>query len=80
MEGLVRDAKRRNKPIAVCFLDLAKAFDTVSHKHVLAGLTRFGASKQVTRIVEDLYRGASTRFTIPDGTKGEIEMKRSQAR
>jgi hypothetical protein len=76
VEGLVRDAKRRNKPIGVCFLDLAKAFDTVSHKHVLAGLTRFGASKHVTRIVEDLYRGASTRFTIPDGTTGEIEMKR----
>jgi hypothetical protein len=76
VEGLVRDAKRRGKPIAVCFLDLAKAFDTVSHKHVLAGLKRFGASKHVTRIVEDLYDGASTRFTIPDGTTGEIVMKR----
>lgn len=76
VEGLVRDAKRRSRPIAVCFLDLAKAFDTVSHKHVLAGLERFGASKHVTRIVEDLYEGASTRFTIPDGSTGEIVMKR----
>ena len=69
VEWLDPDAKR-NKPIAVCFL--AKTFDTVSHKHVLAGLKRFGESEHVTRIVKDLCDGASTRFTIPDGTTGEI--------
>ena len=76
VEGLVRDAKKRGKPISVCFLDLAKAFDTISHDHVIAGLVRFGASEHVTRIVQDLYQFSKTRFTIPDGTTGEITINR----
>lgn len=43
--------------LCVTFLDLAKAFDTVSHRHIVAGLRRFQASEQFVEMIEDLCSG-----------------------
>ena len=61
LETLAHAKKNRN-PLCVAFLDLAKAFDTVSHKHLVAGLERFETDPHFIRIVQDLYTGASTRL------------------
>ena len=76
IEKVIEHAKKNRNPLVVTFLDLAKAFDTVSHKHITVGLRRFGASNVFIKIVENLYGGASTKFTTSEGTTGAISMTR----
>lgn len=48
----------------------------MSHKHLTAGLERFGAAHDFIKIVENLYEGACTKFTTSKGTIGSIRMTR----
>lgn len=73
---IMEDAKKHGKPLCVTFLDLAKAFDTVSHKHLVAGLERFQADNHFIGIVKDLYQGASTVFKTGGEITGHIPMTR----
>lgn len=73
---MIEHAKKERNPLCVAFLDLAKAFDTVSHKHITAGLQRFGSCKHFNGIIEDFYRNASTTFTASKGTTESIQMTR----
>jgi hypothetical protein len=41
LQRIQKHVKRNRKRLSVVFLDLAKAFDTVSHKHIQQGLKRF---------------------------------------
>ena len=47
------------KRLSVVFLDLAKAFDTIPHKHISEGLKRFGVDSHFIDAVVDLYTDAS---------------------
>jgi hypothetical protein len=60
----------------VVFLDLAKAFDTVSHKHINEGLKRFRVNRHFIDVVIDLYTDASTHFTLAKGETPKIPMTR----
>ena len=44
-------------------LDLAKAFDTVSHDHIIRSLRDQSVPEQFVDVVTDLYSNASTNFT-----------------
>jgi len=57
-------AKQDSKELAIVFLDLAKAFDTVSHDHLVKSLKRFGVDMKFIDIVVQLYAEASTSFTV----------------
>ena len=48
----------------MAFLDLAKAFDTVGHRHLQLSLTRMGVCKEWKRLVADLYEGCTTQVHI----------------
>jgi hypothetical protein len=65
-------SKKENKPIAVAFLDLAKAFDTVSHHHIIAALRRFEVHPHMVDVVVDLYTNTGTTFKIGLQTSGDI--------
>ena len=68
LEHLIRKAKGQGKgSLVVAFLDLAKAFDTVSHCLSERGLERLGVPKKFTEVVRDLYTGASTVFGTGGG-------------
>lgn len=71
---LIEKGKRENG-IAVAFLDLAKAFDTVSHELVFAGLRRFGATEHLVGIVGNLYQDTSTSFKVEQGSTAQIPMR-----
>lgn len=75
IKEIIRRGKKEGK-LAVAFLDLAKAFDTVSHKLVMKGLERLGATKEVIGLVADLYSEVKTKFTVTDGTTCSIPMTR----
>ena len=64
------------KNLNVCFFDLAKAFDMVSHKHLVAGLRRCGVVDLFMKTVIDLYNDISTQFTVQGGATGCIPIMR----
>ena len=70
IEKVTEHAKKNRNPLCVAFLDIAKAFDTVSRKHITAGLQRFGACVKFIEVTEDLYKGASTSFTTAKDKTG----------
>lgn len=73
---MIDHAKRERRQLCVTFLDLAKAFDTVSHKHFIAGLRRFGSPEHFIDVVDDPYTRTSTVFQTDAGKTGEIPMTR----
>ncbi len=70
LQGIMRDAKASGRYLAVTFIDLAKAFDTISHDHVVKGLERFGVDCQMIGMVKALYTGVSKTFAVGDGHTG----------
>ena len=74
LEHLIRKQKKEKGTLAVAFLDLAKAFDTISHDLFAKGLTRMGVPSQFIRVVEDLYEGATTTFATANGETRQISI------
>ena len=64
------------KRLSVVFLDLAKAFNAVSHKLISEGLNRFGVDSHFKGAVVELYTDASTHFTLVKGERPKIPMTR----
>ena len=56
-------------------LNLATAFDTVSHMHIDSALQRFGVSPDFVELVWDLY-GDADHFKLEKGKTSEIPMTR----
>ena len=54
--------------LAVVFVDFAKAFDSVSHKHILDVLRRRQVDDHVVRVIRDSYTNVITR--VEDGKGG----------
>ena len=61
----------------MAFLDLAKAFDTISHDLFAKGLERLGVPSQFIRVVKDLYDGATTSFATVNGEMRHIRISRA---
>ncbi|GLD47517.1 uncharacterized protein AKAME5_000168000 [Lates japonicus] len=53
MDRLLCMAKKEIRPLAVVFVDFAKAFDSVSHKHIAEVLTRKGVNEWMRRLIQD---------------------------
>ena len=74
LEHLIRKQKKEKGTLAVAFLDLTKAFDTISHDLFAKGLARLGVPSQFIRVVEDLYEGATTTFATANGETRQISI------
>ncbi|NWV80141.1 POLR protein, partial [Dasyornis broadbenti] len=59
LQLLVRHSKKEHCALGVVFVDIAKAFDTVCHQHVLAALSQRGVDPHI-HLVGDMYRNIST--------------------
>lgn len=59
----IRRSKKRNNALsAFIALDLAKAFDTVSHDLIRKGLSGMKVDEGFLAIIDDMYTNATTRF------------------
>ena len=69
---ILRCVMRRSRAdaaeLAVVFVDFAKAFDSVSHKHILDVLRRRQVDDHVVRVIRDSYTNVITR--VEDGQGG----------
>ncbi|NXX51946.1 POLR protein, partial [Tricholaema leucomelas] len=47
LQLIIRNAKKQHKPLGVVFVDLAKAFDSVNHAHILTVLKQKGLDDHI---------------------------------
>lgn len=46
---------RKNRELGVVFTDTVKAFDTVSHQHILMGLKQKGVEPHIINLIKKMY-------------------------
>ncbi|NXP69444.1 POLR protein, partial [Chloropsis cyanopogon] len=63
LQNIIRTAKREHRPLGVVFVDIAKAFDTVSHQHILHVLQQRGVDPHIIGLVSNMYKDISTYIT-----------------
>ncbi|NXR97004.1 PO22 protein, partial [Hypocryptadius cinnamomeus] len=63
LQTIIRSAKREHRPLGVVFVDIAKAFDTVSHQHIIYALQQRGVDPHIIGLVSDMYKDISTYIT-----------------
>ena len=72
----VGQCRKRRKECNLVFLDLAKAFDMVSHRSIQRALGRFGVGPRFAAVVEDLYSDITTVIRGKQGPTEPIRMAR----
>ncbi|KAF1398880.1 Retrovirus-related Pol polyprotein from type-2 retrotransposable element R2DM, partial [Spheniscus magellanicus] len=55
LQLLIRNAKKEYRPLGVVFIDLAKAFDTLSHSHNIMDLKQKGVDEDIIALIKNLY-------------------------
>jgi hypothetical protein len=63
----VEDAHSHKKDIVLCYLDFKGAFPSTDHKQMVRVLEFLGLPADFTRLVSNLYSGATTEFVTPHG-------------
>ncbi|NXI87071.1 POLR protein, partial [Rhipidura dahli] len=63
LRSIIRSAKKEHRPLGVVFVDIAKAFDTVSHQHILHVLREREADPHIIGLVKGMYENISTYIT-----------------
>lgn len=71
VDTLIKDSRRRFKSLYMAQLDLAKAFDTVTHDAILAALKGNKAPAAFVEYLTDVYKGQTTRI-IGDGWRSDV--------
>ena len=56
MRLIIEKAREFNKPTFLCFLDYAKAFDSVVWNKLFSVLEEMGVPHHLSRLIENLYR------------------------
>ncbi|NXW40437.1 POLR protein, partial [Nyctiprogne leucopyga] len=55
-------AKKEHRPLGVVFVDIAKAFDTVSYSHIITAPRQRGVDEHIIALIQDLYCNINTRI------------------
>ena len=63
----MEDAHSQKKGIVICYLDFKGAFPSTSYKQLVRVLEFLGLPTDFTRLISNLYSGASTEFITPHG-------------
>ncbi|NWU67805.1 POLR protein, partial [Pterocles burchelli] len=60
LQLLIRHAKREHCPRGVISVDLAKAFNTVNHQHIIESLKQRGVDKHIITLITNMYKNTNT--------------------
>ena len=74
LQEVIKQQRKRRREYNLVFIDLAKAFDTVSHLSIEKGLRRKGIPEQVRSTVLEMYRHATTEVTVGGRTTRKIQI------
>ena len=64
LETLLRKARRHRKRLFLVYLDVRKAFDSVSHHSLLKACQRAGVPTPMLSYIDSIYKGACTRLKV----------------
>ncbi|NXJ31183.1 PO21 protein, partial [Dicrurus megarhynchus] len=56
LQLLVKHAKKEHKELGIVFVDIAKAFDTVCHQHIIMSLMQRGVNPHINHLVGKMYK------------------------
>lgn len=62
LQNIIKGARKNRNSLAVVFIDISKAFDSVSHGHILQSLERHRVPSYIRDIIKDLYTDSTTFF------------------
>lgn len=60
----IQSYKKKKKPLFTCFVDFAKAFDSVNHKLLWEKLAYMGVSSKMINILQSMYGKATSRVAV----------------
>ncbi|NXU80807.1 POLR protein, partial [Oreotrochilus melanogaster] len=63
LQTIIRAAKSEHRPLGVVFVDIAKAFDTVGHHHIIHALQQRGADPHIIGLMNNMYKDFSMYVT-----------------
>lgn len=75
LQDLIRHCKKERNPLAVVFVDFAKAFDSVSHEHILCALKQRNVDSHVVGIIQNSYEDCVTSVNVDGQETPLIDMK-----
>jgi len=76
LTNVIEDRKARSQATNIAFLDVSKAFDSVSHESILLAAASAGIPHPLVRYVRSVYTGSTTRLRV-DGELGpDIRVRR----
>jgi hypothetical protein len=76
LQSIIRDHQSGLRPLCVTFLDVRKAFDSVSHETILRAVQRLGVPQRLREYVADLYSGVTTRIRVGSQVSAEMVVGR----
>ncbi|KAJ3583331.1 hypothetical protein NHX12_024351 [Muraenolepis orangiensis] len=75
IDGARKRSREKKSPLAMVFIDLAKAFDSISHEHLKETLVQRRVDPGIVELINDSYRDCSTRVQTDSGYSGKIAIK-----
>uniref|UniRef100_A0AAY4CRI0 Reverse transcriptase domain-containing protein n=1 Tax=Denticeps clupeoides TaxID=299321 RepID=A0AAY4CRI0_9TELE len=75
LKSIMEQAKRERKHLAVVFIDVAKAFDSVSHNHIVDVLRRRGLDSHVIGVIQNSYEDCHTSIEVGGTKTPEISIR-----
>lgn len=75
LQGIMGYARRSGAPLAVVFVDFAKAFDSISHEHILCALEQRRVDNLMIELIQNSYVNCVTRVGTSGPTTPPIDMK-----
>ena len=75
LNGIIKNARESGAPLAVVFVDFAKAFDSISHEHILCALKQRQVDQHVIGLIRNSYVDCVTRVGSCGERTSPISMK-----
>uniref|UniRef100_A0A3P9NFR1 ribonuclease H n=1 Tax=Poecilia reticulata TaxID=8081 RepID=A0A3P9NFR1_POERE len=75
VNGLIKRAWRRKESLAMVFIDLARAFDSVSHRLIAEVLEARGVDEGIRNLISNSYRGSYSKVKAGGGFTRKIFLK-----
>ncbi|KAJ7415740.1 hypothetical protein WISP_76382 [Willisornis vidua] len=67
--------KREHRELGVVFVHIVKAFDTMSHQHILMGLQQKGEDPNITNLIRNMYENIYTHISSKNRKIDQIKMQ-----
>ena len=76
LRSIIKDCCSCNKPLNICFIDVSKAFDSVSHDSLIIAATRLGVPGPIISYLCSLYKGCEISLQVGGRLGRPIKVKR----